>query len=398
MTSQGQVGKRLQIIKIAISITDEGTINLQRLQLKKYKNNKQLENILTVLDDGNFAQATKLIDRYLHNPSDEPKKVKPKTDTKNLVDKEEEELIKKFGLFTEAGRRANSSQTDDTRRSTDDSYDEDIYIDESEILYSDESEDPKPKSTTEDILSQFDSIQKDQLPEKKIPTDDEVDIEDTQDIPLDVPLDKEEEIDNTKDSTTDIDSIDLEIKEESSTQVDIDYPAISYIDQKVKNMFNQYPQVVESAEKFESEEDLLYNISLNGYTERDIEKTIERVYLLADDGKLDEASHLLLIAAATESIYAQFILARELYKGNILQRDLTESFTQINQLAQDNYPEAVCDLAQFYEYGIGITKDKKKAFRLYEDALDLGVKRADAHLSRMEEESKGILARLFNKR
>jgi TPR repeat protein len=163
-------------------------------------------------------------------------------------------------------------------------------------------------------------------------------------------------------------------------------------------MFNQYPQVVESTEKFESEEDLLYKISLNGYTERDIEKTIERVYLLADDGKLDEASHLLLIAAATESIYAQFILARELYKGNILQRDLTESFTQINQLAQDNYPEAVCDLAQFYEYGIGITKDKKKAFRLYEDALDLGVKRADAHLSRMEEESKGILARLFNKR
>jgi TPR repeat protein len=161
-------------------------------------------------------------------------------------------------------------------------------------------------------------------------------------------------------------------------------------------MLNQYPQILESTERFEREEKLLYKISLEGYDEVDIDDIITDIQLLKEAGKLAEAAHLLLIIAFTESLYAQLIFARELYKGEILQKDVPEAFTQINRLAIENYPEAICDLAQFYEKGIGINKDKKKAFRLYEDALELGVLRAERHIVRMQEESKGFFGKLFN--
>jgi hypothetical protein len=71
MAPLGQVSKRLQIIKIAISITDEETINLQRSKLRLYKNDKLLQNILTVLDDENYVEASNLINRYIHGPYEE---------------------------------------------------------------------------------------------------------------------------------------------------------------------------------------------------------------------------------------------------------------------------------------------------------------------------------------
>ena len=343
MTPLGQIGKRLQIIKIAISITDDETIDMQRSKLKLHKNDKLLDNILSVLDDENYAQASNLIDRYIHGPYDNDLVLEPEveedthdipmdpvlTEEKNAAQaREEEELIKKFGLFV-------------------DKKSKEVYnpIDKDELLTMTQSEATRT-----------------------------------------VPSEETEEAEKP------------EVSEESpAINETIEYAPISYIDQKVRNMLNQYPQAEESSEQFESEEKLLYMISLEGYTEADIEKTIDEVFELKKEGKLAESAHLLLIAASTESLYAQFILARELYRGEILQRDLPEAFTQINRLALDEYPEAICDLAQFYERGIGIDKDKKKAFSLYEDALDLGVQRADAHLSRLEEETKGILGKLFGR-
>lgn len=424
MTAQGQVEKRLQIIKIAISITDEGTINLQRLKLKKYKDNKQLDTILSVLDDENYAQASKLIDRYVQNVSGKTKSrvVSPQ---KSKVDTEEEELIKKFGLFTEPGRN-NQSIQQTIPQDFDPEYvalpTETIELDDEIFVEEQVPQESQTKQTiTDDILAQYNSIQTDRLPEKKLIKEWQEEIEPNEPIELvdegsnreirediEASLQIQEEYREVQEQHSAVQEESEviskeEISQEETTQQskrtteNITYTPISYIDQKFRNMLNQYPQVVDNPQKFASEDDLLYEISLNGYTEEDIEQTIATVYTLSSQEKLDEAAHLLLIAAATESLYAQFILARELFKGKILQKNLTEAFTQINKLAMDNYPEAVCDLAQFYEYGIGIGKDKKKAFRLYEDALDLGVKRADAHLIRMEEESKGILSKIFNK-
>ncbi len=392
MTSLGQIEKRLKIIKIAISITDVETVTLQRLKLRIHKDNKQLENILGVLDDENYALASNLIDHYLQNPH---KEVTPKpSSSQRDRDREEEELIKKFGLFEEAGRDRYSSVEDNEVFSL-----ETLNLTKRVISEEIENETVIPAPpTTEEIMERYNMIEENQLPEKEIPIptsiEDFAKEEDQKFEEEDLDSNEEwhyEEIEESDD--TDID----ENTQEPQAREQIEYTPISYIDQKIRNMINQYPQVDESSEQFPSEDKLLDMIRVDGYTEEDIEKTIISVYELEQEGKLDEASHLLLIAAATESLYAQFILARELFRGGILQKNLSEAFTQINRLALDDYPEAVCDLAQFYEHGIGIEKNKKKAFRLYEDALGLGVTRADIHLTRIEDESKGILGGLFGK-
>ncbi|MEA3491637.1 MAG: hypothetical protein U9R27_07020 [Campylobacterota bacterium] len=397
MAPSGQIEKRLKIIQIAISITDNETVTLQRLKLMKYKDNKQLENILSVLDDENFALASNLIDHYLQNPHKEVTPTPPPS--QNQRDREEEELIKKFGLFEEAGREKYPSIEDDEMFSL-----EALKLNETALSEEIENETViPPQPTTEEIMERYNMIEEDQLPEKEIPIPTSVEdfhkeedqkVEEFEDTTLGQNQDKEEYREEIEES---IETDPKQETQEPQEREKIEYAPISYIDQKIRNMINQYPQVVENSEQFPSEERLLDMIRVEGYTDEDIEKSIISIYALEEEGKLDEAAHLLLIVAATESLYAQFILARELFKGNIIQKNLSEAFTQINRLALDDYPEAVCDLAQFYEHGIGIEKNRKKAFNLYEDALDLGVERADIHLTRMENESKGILGGLFGK-
>ncbi len=430
----GQIGKRLQIIKIAISLTDDETINIQRSQLKLHKNDAQLDTILSVLNDENYAQASNLIDRYLRISADD----QSVSTTETKVDRssgdideynnkrdqrttsrsrEEAELIKKFGLFMEgvAQEEAYNPISEDEMYHMSKKAADKTVPSEEEILTL-----PPKQPNAEDIIDQFYAIDKEKLPDRDTMEsaslkhtqvrDEAAEEEKEEDYSYEIPEIAEEKSDNTTEEILDEPHTVSETKPyeedeepETSSQTSdepldeepIEYAPISYIDQKLKNMRNQYPQVKESSEHFESEERLLSVISLEGYTEKDIETEIDKVFLLQEEGKLAEASRLLLICAATESLYAQFLLARELYKGNILQRDLSEAFTQINRMAMNDYPEAVCDLAQLYENGIGIGKDKKKAFDLYQDALELGVERADAHINRMEKASTGILGRFF---
>jgi TPR repeat protein len=83
------------------------------------------------------------------------------------------------------------------------------------------------------------------------------------------------------------------------------------------------------------------------------------------------------------------MLARSLFKGDLLEKNLPEAFTLINRLAMDDdYAEAICDLGQLYEYGIGIDKDKKRAEALYKEAMELGIKRAKSHYERLRKENK----------
>ena len=168
--------------------------------------------------------------------------------------------------------------------------------------------------------------------------------------------------------------------------------AIPYIDQKFKNMNVQYPMTEKSDERFNSVDDWLLKISNEGYTEKDVESVLERIDKIRSENR-SEAAQLLLICAATESKYAQFRLARTLYKGDILQKNLPEAFTLINRLAiNDDFPEAICDLAQFYEHGVGIAKDKEKAQMLYEEAMDAGIKRATEHFKRLEKQNNGFFS------
>ncbi len=74
------------------------------------------------------------------------------------------------------------------------------------------------------------------------------------------------------------------------------------------------------------------------------------------ENQIEAAAKVLLLGASTESKFAKFLLGRELFKGEVLEKNDTEAFNLINSLADQNYPEAICDLGQFYEYGIAIVK------------------------------------------
>ena len=187
-----------------------------------------------------------------------------------------------------------------------------------------------------------------------------------------------------------------EIKRKEDYNKDVKrYPPISYIDQKFRNMRHQFPQVEEVEEGIIDEvKALLKQMSTQGYSENDIKDAISFFQQRKAEGRIAEAAQMLLIAAASESKYAQLLLARELFKGEVLKTDYPEAFTQINRLAEHDYPEAICDLAQLYEYGYGIKKDKKTAQLLYEEAAQMGVARAQKHVERLSRK-KGILSSFF---
>jgi hypothetical protein len=165
----------------------------------------------------------------------------------------------------------------------------------------------------------------------------------------------------------------------------IQYAKFAYMGQKFRNMMHQYPQLEEyEGGVMEEVRDFIHMVSTRDYTERQIEAVIDRYQELKEQGKRAEAAQMLIVAATTESTFAQFMLARELFKGEVLKQDYPESFTQINRLAEEDYPEAICDLGQLYEYGIGIDKNKRHALLLYEEAAEMGVDRAKGHYDRLK--------------
>ena len=185
---------------------------------------------------------------------------------------------------------------------------------------------------------------------------------------------------------------DTQIKQEqSSNEI---YPPIPHIEQKFRQAFVLYPPNKESDVWIEEVIKFLKLVSTNSYTESDVKTFLNEYQFYLKKGDIARAAQVLLLAASTDSKYAKFILARELFNGRVLKRDLKKSFVLMKSLANEFYPDAVCDLGQFYEYGIGVPKNKKVALKLYEKAFELGVDRATKHINRIKE-SGGILSSLL---
>jgi hypothetical protein len=166
---------------------------------------------------------------------------------------------------------------------------------------------------------------------------------------------------------------------------DVYYTKFAYMGQKFRNMMHQFPQLEEHEEGVVEEvRDFIHMVSTRDYAESQVEAAIQRYQELKELGHRAEAAQMLIAAATTESTFAQFMLARELFKGDVLKQNYPESFTQINSLAEEDYPEAICDLGQLYEYGIGIDKNKRHALLLYEEAAEMGVERARRHYERLK--------------
>jgi len=443
-----QTKKRLAIIKLAISMTDTETIQLQVLKLGLLKTDAKMREILSQLNEQNYVQAQRLISAYIETPNEatiiqrtsqketvtptdtplentqkidtslppdeaamlevkEPEvpQEKPLTLQEKIQRAKEQAIIDQFELFTEQNKENNHTKDatpkevsyDDLlditqkpkKMSTENvNYDALLKVDAEDVLVDNIALDISDKKK-DDFFHETLTIKSDELPKEDDFFDvgkkeEEATLEEKQ---MHASAIKNHIIDDfPKESET------VKDTPSSSTISPEQYSPISYIDQKFKNISNQYPAIETNKESSSSVDALLIKISKEGYTEEEIEKAIQKMEYLSQTNKA-EAAQLLLVCAATESKYAQFRLARALFKGEILEKNLPEAFTIINRLAvNDDYPEAICDLAQFYENGVGIKKDKKKAELLYSEAMVLGIQRATEHYERLRKENKGILS------
>lgn len=431
-----QTKKRLAIIKLAISMTDTETIQLQVLKLGLLKTDSKMRDILAALNEQNYAQAQRLISAYIETPSNT---VVQRTDLENTTpphaaeqeSKPKPDPVESLLEVKESAPQENQERPLTLQEKIQKAKDEAI-IKEFELFREEESEEseqdinydalldiaPKPKKMSTQTVN-YDSLLNVEA-EDVLPNNIELNISHTpgdtffsENVQNKTKAEEQDDffhgVETTHEaqhqqmpytSTNDKPHTDNTLTDtlhhDTTATDETRYKAISYIDQKFKNMLNQYPLTHQTHETYVSVEKWLAHIANEGYSEREIEAMIKQIEKLTQTNQA-EAAQLLLVTAATESKYAQFRLARALYKGEILQKNLAEAFTLINRLAMnDDYPEAICDLAQFYEKGIGIAKDKKKAEELYKEAMDLGIKRALEHYERIRKENKGLFS-IFSK-
>jgi hypothetical protein len=447
-----QTKKRLSIINLAISIGDIETIQLQMLKLAPLKSDEKIQEIIKGLQAENYAQTQALITTYIETPTEEivqrtsqhetltPEeeeeiieafdlfKVEPK------ADKEELEEILDLDGFTQAEDTKTTTPSVDydtllnlkgedilpdnikiehtSLTSKDDFFDEAPQTERynyTEVIEKDDFFDTAPEEEMADLdtLVQQTEEKKVEIIQKHVTTITEADptkpIESTEEPtqPYTDETSKPEIIDEapsletlpeeapTTEEKTSQPAIETIKSKRKETKIPDSYEPITYIDQKLKNMITQYPPLEMPEESYPSINAWLLKISKEGYTEQEIEEMMAYIQKLAKEERKAEAAQLLLTSAATHSKYAQFMLARSLFKGDLLEKNLPEAFTLINRLAMDDdYAEAICDLGQLYEYGIGIDKDKKRAEALYKEAMELGIKRAKSHYERLRKENK----------
>ncbi|MBD3790201.1 MAG: sel1 repeat family protein [Campylobacterales bacterium] len=440
--------KRLKIIKLAISLTDNETIQLQMLKLSMYKTDVKLQEILTALQHESFAHAQELINTYIETPTEEILQ-RSKQEYEQIQKEKEMAIIEEFDLFF----------SDDENETEKEEINLDTLLDIKPV------KDEKPKTVdfnalldlkADDILKNNITLnyepsqaKRDAFFEEKIPSvqnkrteeDDfffaidsslqtdlpaeenmeilTIPLKEGQTMNITAPLETDsihnnESIPSTQedhfffslDASSQIDlsteenpdRLTIVSEEEQTTNIEkpletdsvTGYKSISYIDQKLANLNTQFPPQEIMIETSALVNQYLNKIKNQGYTDKDIEEIFQAIHQKRQTDKAD-AAQLLLLAGATESVFAQFMLSRELYKGELLQKNISEAITRIYKLAMDDYPEAICDLAQFYEHGIGKEKDKDHALELYKEAMELGVHRAAKHYERLLKEKKGFL-------
>ncbi len=431
-----QTKKRLSIINLAISMTDMETIQLQILKLGHLRSDEKIQEIIETLYEENYAQAQSLITAYIETPNNvilqrtfererelELEKKRKEKEEKKQAEAEaarsDEELMDAFDLFTatpskekepvvlnledmlklDSSSKIKESQEEETEEKEKNDF---IDVDTGATKNNDFWEMPKESDDTQEtpkedpFFEEVFELDTEENPEKenneKREKENETSDEDT------VEEVSEEEKYLEEESLEEQEHEERETEEKENGDVSpatITYASMPYIRQKFKNMQTQYPGIAPMDEHFTSVEKWIQQIEQKGCTEEEIDTMIDWIDSLHEDQK-SEAAQLLLVSVATESKYAQFRLARALYSGEILQKNSPEAFTIINRLAvNEDYPEAICDLAQFYEHGIGISKDKRKALSLYKEAMDAGIKRAAPHYERLSGSKKGLFGKLF---
>ena len=411
-----QTKKRLSIIKLAISITDIETIQLQILKLTPIKTDSKIQDILSLLQEGNYAQAQGLITTYIETAPDEILQ-RSSQEKKPSISDEDQSIIDEFNLFvTPTSSESKVVEIDiNDYEPIQPKITKDKHTIDFDSLLSLDADDVLKDNISIDI-SQTTTEVKNRKSERKKDTFFQTDDVDNYEALLDnSPIQKDTFFEETTESNTkksemdekdflnDTLALSQEADKKSSDEKDIfdlpegkeevvisNYQAMPHISQKLISMKKRYPLIQKTYEKFDTVESLLTKIAQDGYSETEIEEMIAYIKKLIEKAKYTEAAQLLLVCAATESKFAQFMLARELYTGSVLTKNIPEAFELMNTLALDNYPEALCDLGQFYENGIGTTANPLKAEELYEEAVNRDIKRAKKHHTRLKKQNKGF--------
>jgi len=419
-----QTKKRLSIINLAISITDIETIQLQMLKLKRLRADEKLEDILITLENENYVLAQTLINTYIETPNKEilertfqekkrkavvedeevfhdefetfesetKQEVKTSVKTLNLEDmmrleeegeEEEEKLrIQEQTVNFDALLNVKSSEILNENREIDKIIDSELNEDE-KLELKESNDESSLNETNEEFNSEPEVTTRSK---NDYVIDEEVIANYTSDISVDDF--------NIKDTSDIKEKAVKEVYLEEVDSKNIVYQPILHLDDKYSNMQVRYEPLEKFKNNCKSTDEWIVKISNEAYTEADVEDALDYIAeLKSKDETKEEAAQLLLVTAVTESKYAKFVLARTLYVGDILKKNPAEAFELMNKLAiEDNFKEALCDLAQFYEHGIGTQKDKERAEELYKQATKLGIRRARAHYDRLKKHNRGFFA------
>jgi len=390
-----QTTKRLNIINLAISITDIETIQLQILKLGLLKADENIQEIINALQEQNYIQAQGMIERYLSTPSSEDV-IQRSSQTENFHADEEPKPIENVQFFNNHEGQNSSIEIDINDFINEESGDI--------ALKSDDLRSDKKQINSDDALLELPP----RLVEKKSKKRDDFDDllalnshyathsedEEQSDTFFTSPQSPQAEPKEAEDAFLDSDSYRVEqnLIQEASLNQNSGYPPLPDIKEQFEILQERYPCVYEIATNSPIVDALLTKISHEYYLETEIEETVNYAKKLVKSDKHSQAIALLLICASTPSTFAQLILAREIYKGELFEKNNDEAFDILEALVIEKYPEAMCDLAQFYEYGIGTRRDKKRAIRLYEEAMDLGIIRAKSHYTRLQKSTKGLFS------
>ncbi len=362
-----QTKKRLTIINLAISMTDIETIQLQVLKLALLKSDIKIGEILSTLNEKNYAQAQRLIYEYIDTPNETILQRTTQEDIQHseISQKDEEQaIIEEFDLFTTPSHEISENFQEEVN------YDSLLNVKANDIL---------PNNISVDVSQNIQtSIETENIQEETIQLENTlIDNDNTNILP--------EENHTLQEHTTP--------KNDRERESSLSYEAIPNISTKFDNLYNQYPPIEFTTNRYNSVESWLVQVSTKEYTEADVEARIKDGEELQHTN-LEESAQFLIAAASTESLYALFRLARALFTGNILQKNISEAVTLIHHLAIDkSYPEAICDIAQLFEHGVEVKKDKEQAETLYKEAMDLGIQRASKHYERIHKENKSHFAK-----
>lgn len=394
-------------------MTDVETIQLQIMKLAPLKTDERIQEIITVIQAENYALAQRLITRYIETPTENIlQRTSQKSETSMTL--EDQAVIDEFDLFITSDTQGKQKEVDindffadslpaatkaETKKENHADFESIFNIDVDNVPTDYRKQDAAAYTSQDSFFEASRQNVKQSIDNRHIAKDTFFDTGKTiktetlkEPAKAEEPA-PEETVAFAKKGLLDQNEPFEELKPLLNVQKEeylSPYKAIPYIAQKLDSMQKTCPPVDKTYEKFDSVEDLLRKISRESYTEEEIEETLKTIKTLTEETNYAEAAQLLLICAATESKFAQFMLARELYKGVLFEKNIPEGFTRMYSLAMEDFPEALCDLAQFYEHGVGIEKDKKKAEQFYKEAMDFGIKRAEQHHARLKKQNRGF--------